>query len=160
MLGAMYESWLGQSGHLHCAPFQVNMSTLNIPPNVIKLAALLGPLVSISTASTIASFSFLQAPILRSIAKNDPVLALGHVRWYFETGKHLNPSRIQSDSIGKYIFPQLSMVSGALFSVLAYAHPARRGGFIGAAVGCLSILPFTSLYMTPNRQQQDPRTRR
>lgn len=41
------------------------------------------------------------------------------------------------------------MVSGTLFSVLAYAHPARRPGYIAAAVGCLSILPFTSLYMIP-----------
>ena len=55
----------------------------------------------------------------------------------------------KADLVGKYIFPQLSMVSGALFSVLAYAHPAKRGGFIVAAVGCLSILPFTSLYMIP-----------
>jgi hypothetical protein len=54
-----------------------------------------------------------------------------------------------SDSTGKYIFPPLSLVSGALFSVLAYAHPLKRGGFIGAAVGCLSILPFTSMYMIP-----------
>jgi hypothetical protein len=53
------------------------------------------------------------------------------------------------DFIGKYIFPPLSLVSGALFSILAYAHPAKRGGFIGAAVGSLSILPFTSMYMIP-----------
>lgn len=41
------------------------------------------------------------------------------------------------------------MVSGTLFSILAYAQPTMRGGFIGAAIGCLSILPFTSLYMIP-----------
>lgn len=41
------------------------------------------------------------------------------------------------------------MASGALFAVLAYAQPVKRGGFIGAVVGCLSILPFTSLYMIP-----------
>jgi hypothetical protein len=53
------------------------------------------------------------------------------------------------DYAGKYIFPPLSLVSGALFSILAYVHPLKRGGFISAAVGCLSILPFTSMYMIP-----------
>ena len=56
---------------------------------------------------------------------------------------------LHADRPGKYIFPQLSMVSGTLFSVLAYAQPLRRPGYIAAAVGCLSILPFTSLYMIP-----------
>jgi hypothetical protein len=65
------------------------MSSFSVPPAIVKLAALLGPLVSLSTASTVVSFSFLQAPILRSIAKDDPVTALRHVRWYFETGKPL-----------------------------------------------------------------------
>jgi hypothetical protein len=64
------------------------MSSLTIPPALIKLAVVLAPLVSISTASTVASFSFLQAPILRAIAKDDPVTALRHIRWYFETGRH------------------------------------------------------------------------
>lgn len=63
------------------------MSAVRIPAEIVKLAALLAPLVAISTASTIASFSFLQAPILRSIAKDEPVTALRHVRWYFETGE-------------------------------------------------------------------------
>ena len=43
----------------------------------------------------------------------------------------------------------MSVVAGTLYSVLAYAQPARRPGYILAAVGCLSILPFTSLYMIP-----------
>jgi hypothetical protein len=64
------------------------MSAISIHPDIVKLAALLGPLVALSTASTVASFSFLQAPILRSLAKDGPVTALKHVRWYFETGKH------------------------------------------------------------------------
>jgi len=41
------------------------------------------------------------------------------------------------------------LVSGALFSILAYAHPVKRGGFVGATIGCLSILPFTTVYMIP-----------
>jgi hypothetical protein len=52
------------------------------------------------------------------------------------------------DSTGKSIFLPLSMVSGALFSSLAYAQPVKRGGFIGAAVGCVSILPFTLVVVT------------
>jgi hypothetical protein len=54
-----------------------------------------------------------------------------------------------ADLSGKYIFPPLSLASGALFSLLAYADPVKRAGFINAAIGCLSILPFTSLYMIP-----------
>lgn len=63
------------------------MPAVIIPPAIVKLAELLAPLVALSGASVIASFSFLQAPILRSIAKDDPVTALRHVRWYFETGR-------------------------------------------------------------------------
>ena len=126
------------------------MQTFMIPPGIVKLAALLAPLVAISTASTIASFSFLQAPILRSIAKDDPVThCLRDVRWYFETGKLALRSKDRSDYAGKYIFPPLALVSGALFSFLAYAHPVKRGGFVGATIGCLSILPFTTMYMIP-----------
>jgi hypothetical protein len=125
------------------------MTTYQIPSSVVKVVALLAPLVSISSAATVASFSFLQAPILRSLAKDDPVTALYHVRWYFETGQSVFHLCGSADVLGKYIFPPLSLVSGALFSVLAYAHPIKRAGFIGAAIGCLSILPFTSMYMIP-----------
>lgn len=63
-----------------------DMPAYNVPIPVVKLAALLGPLISLSTSTTILSFSFLQAPILREIAKDDSVTALKHIRWYFETG--------------------------------------------------------------------------
>jgi hypothetical protein len=126
------------------------MASTHISPLVLKAIALLAPLVSISSAATVASFSFLQAPILRSLAEDDPVTALYHVRWYFETGEPRSQTLTTLiEHVGKYIFPQLSMASGALFSVLAYAHPMKRAGFVVAAVGCLSILPFTSLYMIP-----------
>ena len=63
------------------------MSDNTIPVTAVKLISLLAPLVSLTTSATILSFSFLQAPILREIGKDDPVNALKHIRWYFETGE-------------------------------------------------------------------------
>lgn len=105
-------------------------------PQTIKMLKLLAPTAAFTTSSAIGAYSFLLTPtVVSTAAEASPSLALHQIRYFFETGK--------------YIFPQMGVVSAALFGALAYAEPDKLIGYSIAAAGCLSILPFTSLYMIP-----------
>jgi len=109
---------------------------MTFSPQTIKVLQLLAPISALTTSSAIGAYSFLLTPtVISTAADASPSLALHQIRYFFETGK--------------YIFPQMGMVSAALFGALAYGQPDKLIGYSIAAAGCLSILPFTSLYMIP-----------
>lgn len=102
----------------------------------LKAVSIAAPVCALTTSTMILGFSILQTPILMSTtAQSSPSLALRQLRPYFETGK--------------YIFPPMSLVSAVLFGILAYHQPEKLASYALAIGGCLSILPFTSLYMIP-----------
>lgn len=105
----------------------------------LKLVQVLAPAVALTTSGGILALSYYTSPILRSItARSTPdsaAFALSELRALFSSGSH--------------VFPQMATLSAGLSTYLAWSCPEARASYIGAAVGAISIAPFTIFYMLP-----------
>lgn len=114
--------------------------------NMLKAAAFVAPVLSLSVASADLSYSLLFAPALLSTAtapSGSPSLALHQIRESFQ--------------IGQFIFPTSAGLAAALFGALAWACAPgshRRMMFIVAAALNVSIMPITTLYLFPKTNKR------
>jgi len=108
---------------------------MSLSPSTIKALELIATVISLTTSSGVAAYSFLVTPAITRATDTSPRTGLAELRPLFEGGK--------------YVFPPAAMISAALYTALAYAQPEKLVGFSIAAVGSIGIIPFTTMYMIP-----------
>ncbi|WVF71766.1 hypothetical protein IAT40_006574 [Kwoniella sp. CBS 6097] len=110
-------------------------------PVVAQTARFLGPFIASSTAGSILTLSYYSIPIIRSTStEHSTKTALHQLRALFSSGSH--------------VFPPLSMAATTCYAISAYFDPAKRAGYVLAALGSIGIAPFTTLIMLPAANQR------
>lgn len=110
--------------------------------------------ISISTAllasGGIATLSLFDVPLLQSQPASR---SLPLTRWLFSRGSHIFPSAAFLSCAGFSYLAYDALPQGSSRSVGTILSSAAKGGkvglYVGAAVACISIAPFTTLVMLP-----------